>query len=72
MTASTQTGSVSMRQGLNSILSSHSISAFSPCALQVGHTNGPATVRIAIKSIGYKLIKASLGPVQISQEKFEK
>ena len=55
MTTSTQTGSISVRQGLNSMLSSQSISAFSPCASQFGHTNGPAIIRISIKSIGYKL-----------------
>ena len=62
VTTSTQTGSVSMGQGLNSILSSHSMSAFSPCALQVGHTNGPATVRISIKSISYKLSELRTRP----------
>ena len=55
MNASTQTGSLSERQGLNSMLLSHSMSAFSPCALQVGHTNGAVTMRILIKSMSYKV-----------------
>ena len=55
VTTSKQTGSVSMRQGLYSMLLSQSMSAFSPCPLQVGHTKGAVTMRILIQSVSYKL-----------------
>ena len=57
VTASTQTGSVSMRQGLNSMLSSHSTSAFAPSASQVGHVNGTDTMSILMKSTSYQRSK---------------